>query len=115
MDECKPLLGGLGGGGSLGGGFSGKPAMRLGSLGSLTPLGSGGGSGEQSPSGSSLGALKTVPGRVMQVETRVESAWFQLLKLQYLKLLLRFAFNFNMRPYTLRRASNRPLWAAWAV
>jgi len=36
----------------------------------------------------------------VQVETRVESAWFlQLLKLKYDKLLSSLAFNFNLRPY----------------
>jgi hypothetical protein len=35
----------------------------------------------------------------MQVETRVESAWFQRLKLKYDKLRSSLAFNFNLHPY----------------
>jgi len=41
----------------------------------------------------------------VQVDTRVGSAWFHRLKLKYDKLLSSFAFNFNLRPYTLDRAS----------
>ena len=40
---------------------------------------------------------------MLQVESRVESKWFQLLQLKYDKLLPSFAFNFNLRPYTLGR------------
>ena len=38
-------------------------------------------------------------GEVVQVETRVESAWFQPVKVKYDKLLSGFAFNFNWRPH----------------
>ena len=36
----------------------------------------------------------------MQVETRVDSVWCQLLKLKYDNRLSRFAFNINLRPYS---------------
>ena len=36
----------------------------------------------------------------MQVKTRVESAWFLLLKLKYDKLLSSSVFNLKVRPYT---------------
>ena len=35
------------------------------------------------------------------IQTGVESAWLQRLKLSYEKLLLRFALNFTLRRYTL--------------
>ena len=35
-----------------------------------------------------------------QVETGVDSAWLQLLKLKYDELLSSFAFKFKLRPYT---------------
>jgi hypothetical protein len=41
-------------------------------------------------------------GGVLQVETYVESAWFQRLKVKYDKLLSSFAFNINVHPYSKR-------------
>jgi hypothetical protein len=37
--------------------------------------------------------------KLKPVETRVESAWFQLLKLEYHKLLSMVTINFNLRRY----------------
>ena len=42
-----------------------------------------------------VGRCKLAP-----AETRVEGAWFQLLKLQNDKLLSSFAFNINLRRYS---------------
>ena len=39
--------------------------------------------------------------RLKRVETSDESACFQLLKLEYYKLLSNFAFDFNLRRYSL--------------
>jgi hypothetical protein len=46
-------------------------------------------------------AMLVVVGRckLKRVESRVESAWFERLKLRYDKLLSSFAFNFNLRRY----------------
>ena len=44
-------------------------------------------------------------GGVVQVETRVESAWFQRWKPRYVELLSGFAFNFNLRPYSRAAAA----------
>ena len=46
-------------------------------------------------------AFLTSVGGALQIETRVESASFQRLELKYDELLLSFAFNFNLHPYTL--------------
>jgi len=43
--------------------------------------------------------------RLTLVEGRVQSAWFQVLKLKHDKLLSTFAFNFNLRHYTMRVAA----------
>ena len=45
-------------------------------------------------------AATAAQGGALQVETRVESAWFQRLKLAYDELLLSSAVNFNLRRYT---------------
>ena len=83
VDECKPLHGGravvlrvtrVGGGG--GGGGSG-----------------GGGGGSTEP-----GQCRAV--QVGSIKTRVESAWFQRLKLKHDVLLSSFAFKFKLRRYT---------------
>ena len=54
-----------------------------------------------------------VPGRALQaqtrVQTRVQTAWLQRLKLSYDQLLLSFVFNFKLRRY--RVESMRPALA----
>ena len=46
------------------------------------------------------GTVAVYHGEAVPVETRVESAWLQRLKLKYNKLLSGFAFKFNLRSYT---------------
>ena len=55
-------------------------------------------SAEESPLLSKAGR-----GKLTGVETRVQSAWFQRLKLKYDKLLSSFAFEFNWRQYSAGR------------
>ena len=50
-----------------------------------------------------MGRCKLIPGR-----TRVAHAWFQRLKLTYDEPRSKFAFNFNVRPYTWARARGAP-------
>ena len=47
--------------------------------------------------------------RLTPVESHVESAWIQLLKVQYDKLPSTFAFNFNLRRYNERNV----LWSSF--
>ena len=47
-------------------------------------------------------------GGVAPVETSVEGAWFQLLNLKYDKLLSRFGFKFDLRPYITAARWTRP-------
>jgi len=51
--------------------------------------------------------------RFIQVKTRVESASFRCLKVKYDKLLSRFAFNFNLRPFTqYEKVNHSHSWTA---
>jgi hypothetical protein len=43
--------------------------------------------------------------RLKSVEARVESAWFQRMKLKYDKPLSNHAFNFNLRRYIKEKIS----------
>jgi hypothetical protein len=51
-------------------------------------------------------------GRLNPVDSRFESAWFQLLKLKCDELLSSFAFNFNLRRYTWEPGRSCPLPAS---